>query len=454
MPLGLQEQPDVFELLFAHHPEPMWIYDLETLRFIEVNNAAVRQYGYSRLEFQAMDIRGIRPPEDLGLLEADLATPRPELQHSGTWRHSRRDGSVIYVEVTSHTLTYADRPAALVVARDVTERVAADGRREQLLRETEAARRELEVQTRNFDVMFEQMADPVLLFDGQARVQRMNEAARAIFTNNTPVPPGTLSSQQLTERFRMRDEHGDPIPIERVPVRRVLRGETLVGGNAVDAQVGPRSRPILLNITGSPIRDPRGEIVGAVMISRDVTERRRLEQQAQAALMELNRRIETFVAMAGHEMRTPITSLLGNIQLAARSLEQVETPDPARAAQVQQWKTLVVRMERQARLLKRLVNDVLDTSAADTGGLQMDRAPFDVFDVVDDVVADATAQMRGRKIDMQIEVERPLGPRGRSRAHWSGAHALSCQRAQVFAARRAHTSSREPRSRGGAVVGN
>ncbi|MBV9132640.1 MAG: PAS domain-containing protein, partial [Chloroflexi bacterium] len=56
VPWGVQDQPDVFRLLFQHHPEPMWIYDLDTLRFLDVNNAAVEQYGYSREEFAQMTI--------------------------------------------------------------------------------------------------------------------------------------------------------------------------------------------------------------------------------------------------------------------------------------------------------------------------------------------------------------------------------------------------------------
>src|SRR5579884_286861 len=106
----MQDASDPFLLLFERHPEPMWIYDLHTLRFLEVNGAAIEQYGYTRDEFLAMDISRIRPPEDAERLKADVAQPRPALQHSGIWRHRQRDGRIIDVEITSHTLTYAGRP--------------------------------------------------------------------------------------------------------------------------------------------------------------------------------------------------------------------------------------------------------------------------------------------------------------------------------------------------------
>ena len=121
------DPPDGFRLLFANNPLPMWVYDLETLQFLEVNDAAVAQYGYSRDEFLTMRITDIRPPEDLARLLEHVALHRPQLQGSGDWRHKRKDGHIIEVEITSHTLEYAGRSAALVVAQDVTRRKKAEG---------------------------------------------------------------------------------------------------------------------------------------------------------------------------------------------------------------------------------------------------------------------------------------------------------------------------------------
>ncbi|NJN92676.1 MAG: PAS domain S-box protein [Anaerolineales bacterium] len=110
-----------FQLLFYHHPLPMWLYDLETLVFLEVNAAAVDKYGYSRAEFLAMTIKDIRPVEDVPRLLADVAAVRPALQHSGQWRHRLKDGTLVNVDITSHRLTFNSRPAALVVVQDITQ---------------------------------------------------------------------------------------------------------------------------------------------------------------------------------------------------------------------------------------------------------------------------------------------------------------------------------------------
>ncbi|HVN05743.1 MAG TPA: ATP-binding protein [Bryobacteraceae bacterium] len=110
-----------FRLLFEDNPLPMWVFDRETLGFLEVNQAAVAHYGYSLEEFLKMTLADIRPPEDVGRLRAAVA------QTSGLavptqWRHRLKDGRVIEVEVASHTITYSGRQAVLSVLQDVTQR--------------------------------------------------------------------------------------------------------------------------------------------------------------------------------------------------------------------------------------------------------------------------------------------------------------------------------------------
>ncbi len=101
-------------LLLATNPLPMWIYDLETLRFLEVNQAAISRYGYSRADFLQRRITDIRPEEEREALERDLSSPRPPFQASGPWHHRTADGRVLTVLISSHLLTWDGRPAAFV----------------------------------------------------------------------------------------------------------------------------------------------------------------------------------------------------------------------------------------------------------------------------------------------------------------------------------------------------
>ncbi len=120
--LALAASEARYRMLFDLHPQPMWVYDVETLRFLEVNAAAVDDYGYSRDEFLAMTIADIRPAEDVPMLLENVRAQRPGRSRSGPWRHRRRDGSIIEVEIASDDIDYAGRPARLVAVTDVTER--------------------------------------------------------------------------------------------------------------------------------------------------------------------------------------------------------------------------------------------------------------------------------------------------------------------------------------------
>src|SRR5580698_9645438 len=115
-----------FRLLFMDNPQPMWVYDLETLRLLEVNAAAVLHYGYSREQFLSMTIKEIRPAEDIPRLLDDIAQDSEDLQDSQDWRHIVSDGRIIDVQVISHILPFAGRNAKLVVIKDITERKKAE----------------------------------------------------------------------------------------------------------------------------------------------------------------------------------------------------------------------------------------------------------------------------------------------------------------------------------------
>ncbi len=137
--LALREQE--YRLVFDANPQPMWVYDLATLRFLDVNAAALAAYGYSLDEFLGKTIAEIRPPEDVALMVASVQKPRSGASSDGPWKHLRRNGAAFWVEITATNLDFHGRPARLVLARDVTERLALEQeRRETVHREQQFLR--------------------------------------------------------------------------------------------------------------------------------------------------------------------------------------------------------------------------------------------------------------------------------------------------------------------------
>jgi PAS domain S-box-containing protein len=119
-------------LLFAQHPSPMWVVDDATLAILEVNEAAVRHYGYPRAEFLRMTMQDLCPPTAVpsalaGAPWTPTAGHQGQVEQTGLSRHRRRDGTRMDVEIHSSTLVFHGRHAHLVMAYDVTERVRAEG---------------------------------------------------------------------------------------------------------------------------------------------------------------------------------------------------------------------------------------------------------------------------------------------------------------------------------------
>lgn len=112
---------------FADSPHPMWVYDPQSLQFLDVNSTALATYGYTREEFLAMTVAAIEPDmERLRKLLAHL----PDENHvvSRGWKHRTADGSLLDVDISSRSVNFLGRPARLVIATDVTERVRAEER--------------------------------------------------------------------------------------------------------------------------------------------------------------------------------------------------------------------------------------------------------------------------------------------------------------------------------------
>jgi two-component system cell cycle sensor histidine kinase/response regulator CckA len=123
------------ELLFSSNPHPMWIYDRQTLRFLDVNEAAVRGYGYPREEFLKMSVVDIRPPEDASAFTEFISHLPEGYRRPGVWRHLRKDGTLMRVEIAAFKFEIDGHLAELVVAQDITERCCV----EEALRNSEAS---------------------------------------------------------------------------------------------------------------------------------------------------------------------------------------------------------------------------------------------------------------------------------------------------------------------------
>jgi len=144
----LQESEERHRKLFDNNPHSTWVYDRETLRFLAINAAAVRHYGYSRDEFLTMTLKDIRPAEDIPRMLENVKSAKDGTGSLGTWRHKKKDGTLIDVEITSYALQFDGRPAEVVVAADVTQRTQDEAEKRKFAESLATSNRELELRNR------------------------------------------------------------------------------------------------------------------------------------------------------------------------------------------------------------------------------------------------------------------------------------------------------------------
>ncbi len=126
---AIEDSETKYRYLFKSNPQPMWVYDLDNLKFLEVNNTAIFYYGYSRNEFLNMTLKDIRPKEDIPILLDDVEMTSNEFNNAGEWRHIKKNGEILNVELNSHKIDFEGKNARLVVVYDITERKKAEEER-------------------------------------------------------------------------------------------------------------------------------------------------------------------------------------------------------------------------------------------------------------------------------------------------------------------------------------
>ena len=248
---ALRESEHRYRMLFEMNPLPMWVYDLDTLRFTAVNDATLRHYGYTRDEFLRLSLKDIRPEEEIPkMLEAlrnldDKRGPYP-------FRHKKKDGTVFDVEISSFEFLSGGRRARLAIAQDVTERKRA----EEELRRSEERYREL----------FENANDLVYTHDLEGRVISMNVACERI-TGYTPDEViGRVISDFVVPEQRDRGTEA---------MARKIRGEVTQTFYEVDL-LGKDGRRIPIEVNTRIIVE-NGKPVGIQGIGRDISDRRESE---------------------------------------------------------------------------------------------------------------------------------------------------------------------------------
>ncbi len=290
----LWQEEENYRFMFANNPQPMWIHDLETLAFLEVNDTALALYGYSREEFLSMTIKDIRPVEDLPAL-LKVVEETKQLQDLGReWRHLKKNGELIFVEITSHSLVFNGRHARHVLVYDITEHKRVDEKLMQSLALTEAT--------------LESIHNGILVVSDQGEVIKTNSK----FGEMWCIPKEIIASGNdkillncVFEQLVDPDNFLATVStLYRTPHRSTM---DLI--HFKDGRIFERiTKPLYLE----------GQPKGRVWSFLDITERKHAEADlivAKEKAQESDRLKSAFLSNISHEIRTPMNGILGFAEL-------------------------------------------------------------------------------------------------------------------------------------------
>ena len=258
------------ELLFEDNPQPMYVYDLRTLKFLAVNEAALKRYGYTRKEFLRMTAKDIRPAEDVPAFLKAYGKGAKGISDKGTWRHVKKDGTRLDVEITTANITWNRRRAQLVVANDITERKRAD---EALAEERRLLR-----------TLIDAMPDYIYVKDAKSRFVLANRGVATLM--------GFTSPEELLGKTDF-----DWFPKELASAYFSDEQAILKSGVAVvndeERTVDARKRAKWTSTSKVPLRNQQGEVIGIIGIGRDITRRKKAEDALRAEQELLRTLIDT-----------------------------------------------------------------------------------------------------------------------------------------------------------------
>ena len=362
--LAIKESEKTFRFLFDNNPLCMWVYDLESLRFLSVNQMAIMKYGYSEEEFYGMTLKDIQP-------ESDTTTLLNKINHveevSSGWRHQLKSGEIIDVEIISHSIEFRGKRARLVVAIDITARMVAE--------------REI----RKLSQAVQQGPVSIIITNTEGKIEYVN--------NRTSEMTG-YSKDELLGQPHSIFSSGDESKEEYMSRWNTIRqGETWAG------EIHNRKKDgelYWVSSTISPITDNEGKIIHILDIKEDITERKKMTQELiiSKEKAEASDKLKTaFMNNISHEVRTPLNGILGFASL-------INHPNLDQATKDQYLSILNISSER----LLNTITNYIDISLLVTETIELHLKLTDIGQILNDIYESFDNKCKTKGLYLKVEI--------------------------------------------------
>lgn len=282
------------DILFESNPNPMWVYDLETLAFLEVNRAAVEKYGYTQQQFMQLTIRDIRPAGEVGALESKVKeVARYTITSQSIWLHKDARGNLFHVKVSSNFIRYKDRDARLTVVTDVEDLIH---QQQEIDRLNKQLQQHIGFSEERFKGTFDHSAIGMAIVSHEGRLLQVNDSICSIWG---------YSREELLQKTFQEITYPPDLESDMDFFREILAGKR--ASYQLEKRYIHKKGHIVWTILTVSIARTTHSPVSFVAQVLDITETKEKEQRLHetvSIISEQNKRLNNFAHIVSHNLRT------------------------------------------------------------------------------------------------------------------------------------------------------
>ena len=361
-----------YRYMFHNNPQPMWIYDMETLAFLEVNKAAVKHYGFSQKEFLSMLLIDILPQSEVDRLMRNIESTDYFADKVDEWTHKKKTGELVSVEIVSYFIIFNQRNARHVLINDITERKETE---EKLIHERKLLR-----------TLIDNLPATIYVKDAECRKIIANRADMEVIGAKTEEEVlGKTDMEIFSNDIGVRGYADDKRLIETgIPV--LNQEEFFYDTNGIQHW---------LLTSKIPLTDENGKITGLVGIGHHITEQRKMQAElieAKDKAEESDRLKSAFLANMSHEIRTPLNSIIGFSEL-------LDDPD----FDSDQKTEFIRHIVDNGNSLLMIISDIMDFSMLEAGQLKLRQQPISVKKIMNELLTEFGHKAEVRGIQLRFD---------------------------------------------------
>jgi PAS domain S-box-containing protein len=299
----------MYDILLKSNPEPIFIYDEENLRFLEVNDAAVTLYGYTREEFLQMDLTDLYSPEDIQNLLETSEEILSEGEFSKPYRHRKKDGNFIYVQISKIKFKYEEKDSVFNTIRDVTESL------------------ELKKNIQHYKSVFHNTSDIIFLTDTSGIITYVNDAA----SSKLDIPSNELLKSSLTSLCEGEDR--------KLLYSAIFQSRTNEPSTISVQLKTSKGNFIEVELTANPVLNVNSEVESYSILGKELLKESGSEEKPREIIKEVVKEVfvekpsdskveqsqldSSFISGVFHEILTPMNVILGFAQELTESIGEL-----------------------------------------------------------------------------------------------------------------------------------